>query len=89
MRLTRGLAALIEAAAVALLMLRAPLVRRIERAEGRPSCRACGCTDGACCVDAGGQPCWWVEEDLCSACDDAALALSVSADPAAGARASR
>ncbi len=32
-----------------------------------PSCRACGCTeDNACVVD--GQPCWWAEPDLCSAC---------------------
>ena len=36
-------------------------------AHDGPSCRACGCTeDNACVVD--GQPCWWVEPDLCSAC---------------------
>jgi hypothetical protein len=30
-------------------------------------CRKCGCTEfNACLVD--GVPCWWVEEDLCSAC---------------------
>jgi hypothetical protein len=28
-------------------------------------CRRCGCTDNSACE--GG--CWWVEEDLCSACD--------------------
>lgn len=27
-------------------------------------CRVCGCTDRHACE--GG--CWWVEEDLCSAC---------------------
>ena len=33
-------------------------------------CRICGCTDGDCrqCVEKTGQPCYWVEEDLCSAC---------------------
>jgi hypothetical protein len=30
-------------------------------------CRVCGCTeDNACVTDDG--PCFWVEEDLCSAC---------------------
>jgi len=29
-------------------------------------CRRCGCTDSAGCDDG----CWWVEEDLCSACAD-------------------
>ncbi|MDD3491929.1 MAG: hypothetical protein PHZ19_00335 [Candidatus Thermoplasmatota archaeon] len=30
-------------------------------------CRVCGCTeDNACVTDDG--PCYWVEEDLCSAC---------------------
>jgi hypothetical protein len=33
-------------------------------------CRICGCTDDDChqCVEKTGQPCHWVEEDLCSAC---------------------
>lgn len=32
-------------------------------------CRVCGCSDfDACMTDDG--PCWWVEEDLCSGCDD-------------------
>lgn len=35
-------------------------------------CRACGCTDDDCsqCVERTRHPCSWVEEDLCSACDD-------------------
>ena len=40
------------------------------------TCRLCGCTDppsiggGDCsqCVEKTGHPCYWVAEDLCSAC---------------------
>lgn len=32
-----------------------------------PQCRSCGCTEECACVIAG-QPCHWVEPDLCSAC---------------------
>lgn len=42
-----------------------------EEAELRPrSCRVCGCTDANCaqCVEKTGQPCSWVNADLCSAC---------------------
>lgn len=37
--------------------------------EGR--CRVCGCTDTDCrrCIAKTGEPCFWVEPDLCSACD--------------------
>lgn len=33
-------------------------------------CRICGCTDYDClrCTEATGEPCWWVESDLCSRC---------------------
>lgn len=31
-------------------------------------CRACGCTDNNACQSFLTGPCWWVEEDLCSAC---------------------
>lgn len=33
-------------------------------------CRVCGCTEGSCfqCIEKTGAPCYWVEEDLCSAC---------------------
>ncbi len=43
----------------------------IERLAARlagadlPRCRVCGCTDDQAC--AGG--CWWVADDLCSACE--------------------
>lgn len=30
-------------------------------------CRVCGCSDSRACVTDRG-PCWWVAEDLCSAC---------------------
>lgn len=33
------------------------------------ACRECGCTDDQACVDAiSGDPCCWVEDDLCSVC---------------------
>jgi ParB family chromosome partitioning protein len=34
------------------------------------SCRVCGCTENDCrqCVAKTGEPCHWVEQDLCSAC---------------------
>jgi cytochrome c2 len=32
-------------------------------------CRKCGCTEFSACLDeATGSACYWVEEDLCSAC---------------------
>ena len=33
-------------------------------------CRICGCTDDNCygCFERTGEPCYWVEADLCSAC---------------------
>lgn len=31
-------------------------------------CRGCGCSDHEACIDDFGQPCFWVEEDLCSEC---------------------
>jgi len=31
-------------------------------------CRVCGCTDTNACVTGSGEPCHWVEKDLCSAC---------------------
>ena len=38
--------------------------------DGEPRCRVCGCTDVDCsnCYERTGQPCFWVEPDLCSAC---------------------
>ena len=33
------------------------------------SCRVCGCTDHHACYDRdAGEPCHWVEDDLCSVC---------------------
>lgn len=34
-------------------------------------CRVCGCTDNDCrkCIEKTGGPCYWVDHDLCSACD--------------------
>lgn len=43
-------------------------IREIDLAP--KSCRICGCTDDDCtgCIERTGQPCYWVEADLCSAC---------------------
>lgn len=43
---------------------------RKKREAGVRCCRRCGCTDDDCraCVERTGEPCEWVEEDLCSAC---------------------
>ena len=40
--------------------------------EAIRKCRICGCTDDDCrqCIEKTGQPCYWVDEDLCSACDE-------------------
>lgn len=34
------------------------------------ACRVCGCTENHCpaCVARTGEPCYWVADDLCSAC---------------------
>jgi len=39
------------------------------------ACRVCGCTDDNCeqCVEKTGEPCHWVEPDLCSACVEPVL----------------
>lgn len=44
-------------------------VHVVELVEER-HCRMCGCTNRDCrsCVEATGEPCEWVEADLCSAC---------------------
>lgn len=41
-----------------------------EDADSNRACRHCGCTDDRACE--GG--CYWVEPDLCSACDPEAVA---------------
>ena len=44
----------------------------MEKSEEVLQCRKCGCTDNDCsqCVEKTGRPCFWVTEDLCSACCD-------------------
>lgn len=32
------------------------------------ACRVCGCTEHNACRMEDDGPCWWVEDDLCSAC---------------------
>lgn len=34
------------------------------------TCRVCGCTDDDCsqCIAKTGEACYWVDEELCSAC---------------------
>lgn len=51
-------------------------VRRMRGADAfirvtvHRKCRVCGCTDDDCrqCIEKTGEPCSWVEQDLCSAC---------------------
>jgi chromosome partitioning protein len=40
-------------------------------------CRVCGCTDGDCrqCVEKTGKPCFWIADDLCSACKTTVVSL--------------
>lgn len=49
----------------------APLTK-VDRvaADDSAKCRVCGCTDDDCrqCIEKSGEPCYWVEPDLCSAC---------------------
>jgi DNA-binding CsgD family transcriptional regulator len=44
--------------------MKAPARRVVQQ------CRICGCTEADCsiCVERTGEPCTWVDEDLCSAC---------------------
>jgi hypothetical protein len=46
-----------------------------EKSQGKRRCRVCGCTDDDChqCIEKTGKPCYWVEEDLCSACAEEKL----------------
>lgn len=51
-------------------ILRRPEKRQLPPMEDEPTCRVCGCTEDDCseCVEATGEPCHWVEPDLCSRC---------------------
>ena len=44
--------------------------RPVLVAENPRTCRECGCTDNDCrgCIARTGQACYWVGDDLCSAC---------------------
>jgi hypothetical protein len=46
----------------------------MKKGSEKRRCRICGCTDDDCrqCIEKTGEPCYWVEEDLCSACIDEA-----------------
>lgn len=33
-------------------------------------CRICGCTDMSACRHDDGTPCSWIDDDLCSSCDE-------------------
>src|SRR5205809_346714 len=48
------------------------------------SCRVCGCTDEDCsgCVERTGEPCYWIEPDLCSACAERAPSADEAGDEA-------
>jgi ParB/RepB/Spo0J family partition protein len=44
--------------------------KKLAETDAVRKCRICGCTDDDCqqCVEKTGEPCYWVEDDLCSAC---------------------
>ncbi len=54
-------------------------------------CRVCGCTSGDCgnCVEKTGDPCDWVEWDLCSACTDEARKSRYANPPGGSATSAR
>ena len=51
----------------------------MKRTAVGAACRVCECTQADCreCIEATGRPCWWVEEDLCSACVVEAAAFAM------------
>jgi len=51
------------------LCLSAPSVEPLYEV-GERTCRACGCTEHDCrgCIERTGEPCHWIDIDLCSAC---------------------
>lgn len=57
-----------------------PAFESVFDPEPARSCRVCGCTDMDCrgCTERTGSPCYWVEQDLCSAC----VERSPAAEPA-------
>jgi len=46
--------------------------------EEKKKCRICGCVDGDCrqCIERTGRPCYWIEDDLCSACKTTVVSLA-------------
>ncbi len=44
---------------------------RSQKAEIQ-RCRVCGCTEDDChqCIEKTGEPCYWIDDDLCSACEN-------------------
>jgi hypothetical protein len=45
-------------------------------------CRICGCTDDDCsqCIEKTGEPCYWQEPDLCSACASTTATVTITED---------
>lgn len=52
------------------LPLAGPIPRELLESFNKESCHQCGCTDYDCsqCIEKTGEPCYWVAENLCSAC---------------------
>lgn len=51
------------------LVLDSEMQRRSQQVQ---MCRVCACSDYDCsqCIQRTGEPCYWVEPDLCSACTE-------------------
>jgi PRTRC genetic system protein E len=67
------------------ILLQSPIIKRLcptpERASSviennntdtERKCRICGCTEDDCsqCIEKTGEPCYWIDSDLCSACEE-------------------
>lgn len=50
----------------------------VKRMESQ-TCKVCGCTDYDCrqCIEKTGKPCYWFEDNLCSACAENMTVIKV------------
>lgn len=62
------------------------VVEQLMAEHDGATCRVCGCTDEDCsqCIEKTGEPCRWVEADLCSACAGGAAVIDDDIIPCYG-----
>lgn len=56
--------------AQAYIAARNALAARLHNHAAPRTCRVCGCTDDTACIDDAGNACSWVQDDLCSSCQE-------------------